>query len=1077
MKANTPSTLSSDFSETLLLKQPTLSAEHIAFLYAGDIWLVQRDGRYPRRLTVHPGVKSTPMFSPDGQWIAFSANYDGNTSVYVLSHHGGSPRRLTYHPGEDFMRGWTPDGRRILFASARENPTMRYRRLYTVSLEGDFPQALPMPMAERGHFAPDGKQLAYTTIPEPFWSWKRYRGGQTLPIWVLDLHSYAHIEIPHVNASDTFPCWIGDIIYFLSDRSHTMNLFSYNTHTEAVTQLTHHHDFDVRSLTAGDGRLVYEQAGRIHIFDPATGQSRPLSIQIAADLPHTRPHYQKATPYIRHAGISPTGVRALFEARGDIFTVPVKKGDIRNLTSTPGVHERYPAWSPDGTQIAYFSDASGEYELTLSDQTGLAEKSFICLGKKSFFYDPLWSPDSQKIAYTDKALSLYYLDINEKKPVLVDTDTYDHPQRTLDPAWSPDSRWIAYTRRLETHIRAVFLYEIASGQRHQVTDGLSDTTFACFSRDGKYLFFAASSNYGLNTGWLDMSSFERPFQSSLYVAVLSKDDPSPLAPESDEEPANKEKEGENGTDEKEDGKKEKPVTVRIDLDGLDQRIVPLPLEAQNYRSLQTAADKLFYLQAPQGFFVEYSGSLLCTLHVFDLKERKSEIFLQDVRAYWISADGQKLLYQGKEDDEFVVVSTDKKPENGRDRLKLDQMELYVDPRAEWQQMYDEVGRIQRDFFYDAHMHGADWEAMCARYRPFLAHVGHRHDLNFIFAELFGELVVGHAYVGAGDIPAPEPVAGGLLGADYEIVDGYYRIRRIYRGLNWHPELRAPLTEPGVNVTEGAYILAVNGRALRAPTNIYSLFEKTADRQTQLLVSATTEMADGRLVTLVPIASETALRHWNWVEDNRRKVDELSNGRVAYVYMTNTAVEGYAAFNRYYFSQLGKEAVILDERFNGGGSVADYVVDLLERPLLSYWATREGHIFTTPNAAIFGPKVMLINELAGSGGDALPLFFRRRGLGRLVGKRTWGGLVGIYDNPVLMDGGSVSAPRLAIFSPDGEWEVENEGVSPDVEVEMTPKLVIAGRDPQLEKAVEIVLTELAQMPPAKITRPAPANRVD
>jgi tricorn protease len=772
-------------------------------------------------------------------------------------------------------------------------------------------------------------------------------------------------------------------------------------------------------------------------------------------------------------------VRAVFEARGEIFTAPVKKGDIRNLTRTPDAHERYPAWSPDGGTIAYFSDASGEYELVLSDQSGLKEKTFIPLGRESFFYTPIWSPDSQKIAYTDKALNLYTIDVNEKKPVLVDTDTYDHPERSLNPAWSPDSQWIAYTRRLETHIRAVFLYELATGQSHQVTDGLSDTTYACFSRDGKHLFFAASSNYGLNTGWLDMSSFERPIQSNLYVAVLSKDEASPLAPESDEEAAGEKeadgKESDESSEAKKDEPKEKPpVVVKIDLEGLDERIVPLPVAAQDYRRLQTAEGKLFYLEAPTHFF-EYSGPPLCTLNVFDLKERKSEVFRKDVRAFWISADGKKLLYQGQEDDAFAVIGTDKKPENGGDKVELEKMEVYVDPRAEWAQMYDEAGRIQRDFFYDAHMHGADWEAMREKYRPFLAHVGHRHDLNFVLAELFGELVVGHAYVGAGDIPEPEPVTGGLLGADYEVVDGYYRIRRIYRGLNWHPELRAPLSEPGVNVAEGEYVLAVNGRTLRAPTNIYSLFEKTAERQTQVLVSPTTRMEDGRTVNVVPIASETALRHWSWVEGNRKKVDELSNGRVAYVYMSNTGLEGYAAFNRYYFSQLGREAVVLDERFNGGGSVADYVIDLLDRPLLSYWATREGKIFTTPNASIFGPKVMIINELAGSGGDAMPLFFRRRGLGKLVGKRTWGGLVGIYDNPVLMDGGFVSAPRLAIFSPDGEWEVENEGVAPDVEVGMAPKAVIEGRDPQLEKAVEIVLAELEAKPPARVGRPGPANR--
>lgn len=1056
---------------TLLLKQPTVSAEHIAFLYASDIWIADQDGRNPRRLTVHRGPKSTPMFSPDGQRIAFSGSYDGNTCVYVISAQGGSPMRLTAHPGEDWVRGWTPDGQRVLFASSRDVPTVRYKRLYTVGLQGGLPEPLPMPMAERGAYSPDGAHFAYTRIPEPFWSWKRYRGGQTVPIWILDLATYEYLEIPHVNASDAFPCWAGGTIYFLSDRSHTMNLFGYDLGSGSLEQLTDHSDYDIRSLTAGDGLLAYEQGGRVHLYDPSTRQSEPLTIHVAADLPHARPHYQKAAPFIRSAGLSPTGARAVFGARGEIFAVPAKKGDVRNLTRTPSVHERYPAWSPDGQRIAYLSDASGEYELVICDQTGLKEKTTIPLGDATFFYSPLWSPDGTKIAYTDKALHLYYIDLDQRTPVLVDTDTYDHPERSLNPVWSPDSKWLAYTKRLDTHIRAVYLFELATGKGHQVTDGLSDATFPCFSPDGKYLFFAASSNFGLNTGWLDMSSYERPVTSSLYVAVLSKTDPSPLAPESDEEPAQ-----EGGTEDKKDADESKePVQVQVDLGGLDQRILALPVPARDYCSLRAGQGKLFYLEAIPHQFGSPTPRLY-TLHTYDIKERKGEVFLDKVRAFWLSADGKKLLYQGEKNGDYAIVEADKKPGGNASKLNLEAMEALVDPRAEWEQMFNEARRIQRDYFYDEQMHGADWDAVCVKYRPFLKHIGHRSDLNEVFAEMVGELVVGHAYVGGGDIPVPEQVPCGLLGADYEVVDGCYRIRHIYSGLNWHPELRAPLTEPGVNVSVGEYILAVNGRPLRAEVNIYSLFEKNADRLVELLVSPTTAEGDGRRVTVKPIESETALRHWSWVEDNRRKVDELSNGRVAYVYMSNTSIDGYSAFNRYYFSQLDRQAVVLDERFNGGGSAADYVIDMLSRPLLSYWATREGKVFSSPNASIFGPKVMIVNEYAGSGGDAMPLFFRRRGLGKLVGKRTWGGLIGIYDYPDLMDGGSITAPRLAIFSPDGEWEVENEGVSPDVEVEMTPKLVIAGRDPQLEKAVEIVLQELEENPPPVAKRPLPAHRI-
>jgi tricorn protease len=910
------------------------------------------------------------------------------------------------------------------------------------------------------------------------------------PIWVFDLETYDHIEVPHENASDTFPRWLDGSLYFLSDRSRTMNIFRWDPGSQQVEQVTFHADFDVRSLTAGGGLLAYEQGGRLHLYDPASGESKPISISIGADLPYTRPHYQKADRFIQNSAISPTGLRAVFEARGEILTVPAKKGDVRNLSRSPGAAERFPAWSPDGQSIAYFSDASGEYQLVISDQKGF-QKTTIPLGIRSFFYTPLWSPDSKWIAFTDKALNLHLVNVESKTLTCVDTDTYEHPVRSLNPAWSPDSQWLAYTKRLESHLRAVFLYNLASGETRQVTDGLSDATDACFSRDGKYLFFAASSNYGLNTGWLDMSSYERAILSSLYVVVLDKDEPSPLFPESDEEnPTDEEKpqDGENtpqaeaagsstnGSEKAgEETDKKGPVKVKIDLDGLDQRIQALPVPARDYQRLQSAGGKLFFLELLPHQPLD-TETLEFQLHAYDLKERKAEVYLEKLQDYWISADGKKMLYRCFGEPKFAIVGVEKKPEPGEGMLNLDPVEILVDPKAEWRQIYREAFRIHRDFFYDPAMHGLDLEALYQKYLPFLDHVGHRDDLNYLLAEFSGELVVGHAYVGFGDVPAPNPVPTGLLGADFEVTgDGYYRIQRIYPGLNWHPELRAPLTEPGVNVREGEYILAVNGQPLRAPTNIYHLFEQTVERITELLVSPVPDESQARTVSVRPVGNETALRHWNWVEENRRKVDELSNGRVAYIYMANTASEGYSSFNRYYFSQLNKSAVVLDERFNGGGMVADYVIDMLHRPVLSYWATRDGKEFTTPNASIIGPKVMIINEFAGSGGDAMPLFFRRRGLGKLVGKRTWGGLIGIYDYPILIDGGFFTSPRMAIFSPDGKWEVENEGVPPDIEVEMTPRLVIQGRDPQLENAVEVVLAELEANPPRRPPRPEPALR--
>jgi len=1041
-------------NETFLLRQPTVSADHVAFVYAGDIWIANRHGGDATRLTVHPGIEAEPLFSPDGTWIAFTGNYDGNVDVYIISVKGGSPQRLTFHPDNDQARGWSPDGERILFTSYRDTPN-RYGRFYNISREGGFPKPLPIPRAERGAYSPDEARIAYTPIRDAFYTWRRYRGGRTTPIWVFNLKTYEVEEIPHKNASDTFPVWMGDTIYFLSDRNHTMNLFTYDTHLKELRQVTHHTDFDIKSASGGGGVIVYEQRGRLHIFSPSDETTRLLKIRAAPDLPDVRPHHKKVGDSIRNSHISPSGVRAVFEARGDIFTVPAKKGDIRNLTRTPGVHERDPSWSPNGKWIAYLSDASGEYELMLRDQKGMGEHVVHSMGDPTFYYTPQWSPDSKNIVYTDKRLNLFYLNLDAKNPVLIDTDTYDHPWRSLSPVWSPDSKWLAYTKRLDNHLRAVFLYELATGESHQITDGRSDATFACFSLDGKYLFFMASTNIGLNTGWLDMSSYDRPITNSFYVVVLNKDAPSPFAPESDEEKiedeeeeqeeqeedseqenAENDKKNDNndedgdkktkGGDSEEDGKGEKkPVEVRIDLENIDQRILALPLPAGKYSNLKAAADgKLFY----------------------------------------------------GENNTFGIVETGKKPKSGDGKLNLDKMEVFVDPQAEWTQMFHEVWRIERDFFYAPNMHGADWPAIRERYLPFLKHIGHREDLNYLFAQMFGELVVGHAYVGGGDMPRPERVSVGLLGADYEIVDGYYRIKHIYSGENWNPKLRAPLTEPGIDVSEGDYLLAVNGQLLTADTNLYKLFEKTSDRQTVLKVNSEPTDEGARTVTVVPVSSERGLRHRAWIEKNRRKVDEMSMGRVAYVYMPNTSWAGYTSFNRDYFSHLDREAVVIDERFNGGGSVADYIIDMLNRPLLSYWATREGKVFSSPNASIFGPKVMIINEYAGSGGDAMPLYFRRRGLGKLIGKRTWGGLVGIYDYPMLMDGGRVTAPRMAILSPDGRWEVENEGVPPDIEVEMTPKLVIEGRDPQLEKAVEVVLEELERSPVRKVSLPPYPNRV-
>jgi tricorn protease len=1063
--------------EARLLRAPAISKENVAFVYGGDIWVVPRAGGEARRLTTSQGLEGDPFFSPDGRFIAFTGQYDGNTDVFVVPISGGEPKRLTFHPTGDIVRGWAPDGSGVLFASGRTSAPVPYPRLWIASLEGGLPQPLPLPMANRGCYSPDGKRMAYVPLAEAFAAWRHYRGGRTTEIWIVDLADYSVEKIPREGSNDTYPMWIGDKVYFLSDRNYTMNLFAYDTVAKTTAQLTFHDDFDVKYASAGDGLVVYEQAGYLHVFDPAAGRATRLVVELSGDIAGRRPHIADVSAMIRSGDISPTGKRAVFEARGEIFTVPEKKGDFRNLTGSPGVHDRSPAWSPDGASIAWFSDEGGEYQLMIGDQKGEKEPRAVKLENPSFYYSPAWSPDSKKILFTDKHLSIWYVEVESGKAVKVDSDTYDHPDRSLEPVWAPDSNWIAYSKRLDNQMHALFIYSLKEAKSYQITDGLSDAVSPAFDKGGKYLYFLAGTDYGLNTGWLDMTSYERPVTRGVYLTVLAADEPSPLLPESDEEEVKKEeakeekKAEEKKADEKKGEEEKKPAEekiVKIDFAGLDQRILAVDVPQRDYYLLKTGEEGVFFyaerVPNQRGF----------SLHRYNLKERKTEPFLTGVFGYTISADGKKLLYFAQ--NLFGIVDAGGKANMGDGKLQTDQLQMLVDPQAEWAQMFLESWRINRDFFYDTEMHGADWQAVYEKYRQFLPYVGHRSDLNYIFANLIGELTVGHAYVGGGDSPDVQNVPVGLLGADYTVENGRYRIAKIFTGENWNPELRAPLTEPGIKVSEGDYILEVNGVELKAPMNIYSLFQGTAGKQIFVRVNDKPDLDGARLLTVVPVPSEFGLRARAWIEDNRRKVDQLSGGRLAYVYLPNTSGAGYTNFNRYYYMQQDKEGAVIDERFNGGGSAADYMVDMMNRPVLNYWATRDGKTFATPAAAILGPKVMIINEWAGSGGDALPYYFRKRAIGPLVGKRTWGGLVGIYDYPVLLDGGFITAPRLAFYGTSGRWEVENEGVPPDIEVDMAPAPVIAGGDPQLERAVREALKLLDENPVKRVPRPAPIDRV-
>ncbi|MDH7512911.1 MAG: PDZ domain-containing protein [Clostridiales bacterium] len=1076
-----------DTKDTVFLSQPALSATAIAFAYAGDLWTADTDGKNPRKLTSDLGLESNPVFSPDGKWIAFSAQYEGNTDVYILSAEGGIPRRLTWHPYPDMVQGFTPDGKSVLFTSARYAFTRAWNHLFTVPVEGGFPEQLEIPYVFRAAYSPDGTRIAYNPLADAFVQWKNYRGGQASTILIYNRrdHSVEEIPQPEGRSNDVNPMWIGDKIYFRSDRNGEFNLFSYDTKTKRIQQLTRHEDFPIVSASCGAGKIIYEQGGYLHIFDPQAQKSSRLTIGVAADLLEIRERFVKGARYIRNASISPTGARAVFEFRGEIITLPAEKGDFRNITLTPGVHERSPAWSPDGKAIAYFSDESGEYELHVRSQDGKGEVKKYKLSGAGFYDAPVWSPDSQKISYADNSWSLYWIDLKTGVSKKIGSEYLYGPTRirSVYSSWAPDSRWIVYTLNTQAYIQKVYVYSLEKDKSFAVTDGLSEVSEPVFDPGGKYLYFFSSTDAGPVKQWFDMSNADMTLTNSLYMAVLKKDLPNPLAKESDEEKgiieekANKEKAREEkaaqvGKEAKTEPApaKKKEEAVSIDFEGINQRIVAIPVSAGSYRNLQVGeSGHVYYLEYPPRAISAFGpGAEGAKLHKFDLKTRKDEIVMEGINGYILSADKKKMLYVSRET--WGIVALSGKIQSGQGKINVDSIEVKINPRVEWPQIFHEAWRINRDYFYDPNMHGCNWKAMKEKYAEFLPHLSCRSDLNRLIQWMCSELAVGHHRVGGGDSFAePKSVPVGLLGADYEIANGRYRFKKVYGGLNWNPELRSPLTEPGVDVKAGEYLLAVNGKDLRPPVNLFSALENTAEKIIEITVGPAPDGTGSRTVEVVPIANEAALRNRDWVEGNLRKVEEATGGRVAYVYVPNTSTLGHVYFKRYFFPQAHKDAIIVDERHNGGGQVADYYIDHLRKPYISMWAMRYGADLKTPSASIQGPKVMLINETAGSGGDLLPWMFRKFGLGPLIGKRTWGGLVGTLGFPVLMDGGVVTAPNLAIWTEDG-WVVENEGVPPDIEVEITPADMIAGRDPQLEKAIEVVMDLLKKNPPPKLRRP-------
>jgi tricorn protease len=1103
--------------QTRLLRTPTVSASQIAFAYANNIWSVPRSGGSARRLTSFQGQTLNPHFSPDGKWIAFSAEYAGNLDVYAVPAEGGEPRRLTWHPGADLVQGWTADGKSVLFTSARASwAPVGAPRFWTVPATGGIEAPFPLPRAYQGKISADGLRVAYRMNNSWDEERRNYRGGQNRPIWIVDLKTYDLVSPPWTDSKDVDPVWIDSAVYFISDRDGVANVWEYETNSKKLSQVTKFTDFDVKALDAGAGTLVFEQAGYVHELDPNNGKDHLVDITVAGDFPWMMPNWKDVTSRMTNLALSPTGKRVVVEARGEVFTIPAEKGDTRNLTNSSASAERDPAWSPDGKYISYFSDKSGEYRLYIEAQDGLTPPREIVLQHPAHYYTPSWSPDSKKIVFSDTNLKVWVLDVASGAAKVVGNDPWMVPSRTLDPVWSPDSKWIAYASRLRSLYHAIFVSNVETGATKQITDGLADAVSPAWDASGKYLWFLASTDFGLRSQWLDMTSYDHDETFGLYLAVLKKTEASPLLPESDEDkglggaqpqaspsptPA-----GNRPTDTADStsdsapqdqptpspsARRPRPATaVQIDFDGLQQRIVSVPgIPERQYSDLRAGSDGMVFFtesSSPRGQ-EGAAGPRGDELWRYRLSDRKAVSFVNGVAAYDVSADGHKLVYRTPTPGGFgqpqagpppapslFLVDADKNPPTaGQGRLNV-RLRMYLDPRQEFQQIFNEGWRNERDYLYVTNMHGSDWPKMKEMYGALLPYVNHRADLNYLLDMMGAEIAIGHSYVRGGDMPEVPAVQGGLLGADFAIENGRYRVTRIYDNESWNPDLRAPLAAPGANVAVGDYILAINGVELKAPDNIFRLLDGTANRQTLLTVNSTPSMAGARSVTVIPVAAEQGLRTRAWVESNRRLVEKLSDGQLAYVYLPNTGQPGYTSFNRYYFSQQDKKGVVVDERYNGGGSAADYIIDVLGRDFDGYFNNVAGdrYPFTSPSAGIWGPKVMIINEMAGSGGDLMPYMFKRRKLGPLVGKRTWGGLVHTADTPPFIDGGTMIAPRGGFFTRDGKWAVENEGVGPDIDVENWPKDVIAGRDPQLERAVAEALRLLKERPVDRAAKEPP-----
>ncbi|HEU0195615.1 MAG TPA: PDZ domain-containing protein [Nevskiaceae bacterium] len=1049
-----------------------MSKTTIAFEYGGELWEVPRAGGQAHVLASGMDLMSGPIFSPDGSEVAFTGTFDHNTDVYVVPAAGGQPKRLTFHPGPDIAVGWTPDGKNILFRSRRysfSDPD----QLYTVPVTGGFPQALPLSMAESGSYSPDGSHIAY--VPnfqwEPFW--KGYKGGQHTQIWIARLSDSKTVRIPDMNANEDDPMWVGNTVYFLSDRDGPITLFGYNVASKQVNKAIDNTGFDITAASAGPGGIVYSQFGQLRIYHPSTGKTRAVTVTVDGDLPQRRPYFQDVAKKLRHAGISPNGVRAVFQAQGDILTVPTKHGSAINLTHSAGAMDRDPAWSPNGESIAYFSDRDGEYDLYIRPQAGGAARK-VALGQDdAFYYDLTWSPDSNKVVFSDQKGNLWLVNLKNAspKPVKIATNGFnnDFGSNGLSPAWSPDSRWVTFIEVLPNFMHGVFIYSLASGKAVQITHGASDAASPVFDADGKYLYFLASTDSGPSIG-TDMATLAHPVTYHVYAVALQAGTPSPIAVKAGLEatgsaPAPSAEAGDHTA------KPATPPSVAIDFGDVANRIVPLPMiKPANYQQLVAGPGGVLYLiKAPIAMLPTLMGPKGPVLSVerFSLKDRKTETIQRGVTDFVLAADGKKMLYR-QSGDWFI---SDAEPKAKPTELQTADLRVHVVPQEQWAEMYRDTWRIERAFFYSPIFDGLDVNAAAKEFAHYLPGVASRDDLSYLFREMLSYLSVGHMFIRGGYVPKMQEISVGLLGANYAVKDGHYQITRIFSAGHWNPGLYAPLAQPGLKVKPGDYVLAVNGQPITSDQSLYAYFNDLAGKTVTLTVGPNPTLTGSHAITVKTIPSERRLRNAAWIEHNMQMVNKLSDGKLAYIYLPDTEWGGFTNFNRYFFSQVDKHGAIIDERFNHGGDLSDYIIQYLTRQprglLVRRWSNTHP---VAPTEIIPGPKVMLINQFSGSGGDALPWYFKMAKVGTLVGVRTWGGLVGIGGYPSLMDGGSVTAPRIAVEGLDGTFPVENHGIAPDVEVWQNPELTRTGQDPQLEAAAKIAMQQLKANPPKQYVRP-------